>query len=75
MSISAKDLAAKLNISAATVSMVLNNKPGISEATRMKVLAAARQYGYVFKPRSSDPSTGYSKVINFVIYKKHGSVV
>lgn len=75
MSVSAKDLAAKLNISAATVSMVLNNKPGISEATRMKVLAAARQYGYVFKPRSSDPSTDYSKVINFVIYKKHGTVV
>ncbi len=30
MSISAKELAQKLNISAATVSMVLNRKPGIS---------------------------------------------
>ena len=48
MSISAKELAQKLNISAATVSMVLNRKPGISEKTRNLVLEAAREYGYDF---------------------------
>ena len=51
MSISAKELAQKLNISAATVSMVLNRKPGISEKTRNLVLEAAREYGYDFSKK------------------------
>ena len=38
MNISAKELAKLINVSPATVSMVFNNKPGISEATRELVL-------------------------------------
>ena len=34
MNISAKELAKLINVSPATVSMVFNNKPGISDATR-----------------------------------------
>ena len=75
MHISAKELAAKLNLSAATVSMVFNNKPGISEATRYRVLSAARKYGYVYKARTGESASPFNKVINFVIYKKHGTVV
>lgn len=73
MIISAKELARRLNISAATVSMVLNNKPGISEKTRQTVLEAAREFGYE-PPRKQEesPSKG---TIQFVIYKKHGAVV
>ena len=74
MSISAKELAAKLNISAATVSMVFNNKPGISEETRYKVMTAARQYGYVFKNKSVE-ILPENRTINFIIFKSHGSVV
>ena len=37
MSITAKELARKLGLSAAAVSMALNNKPGVSESTRQKV--------------------------------------
>ncbi len=55
MSISAKELAQKLNISAATVSMVLNRKPGISEKTRNLVLDAAREYGYDFSKNGIPP--------------------
>ena len=33
MNISAKELAKLINVSPATVSMVFNNKPGISDAT------------------------------------------
>ena len=51
MSISAKELAKRLNISAATVSMVLNKKPGISEKTRNLVIEAAKEYGYDFSSR------------------------
>jgi DNA-binding LacI/PurR family transcriptional regulator len=73
MSISAKELAAKLNISAATVSMVLNNKPGISPATRTLVLDAAKQYGYEFTKKMEDNEP--HPVIHFIIYKKNGSIV
>ncbi|MFQ9509805.1 MAG: LacI family DNA-binding transcriptional regulator [Lachnospiraceae bacterium] len=73
MPISAKELAQKLGISAATVSMVLNKKPGISERTRNIVLDAAREYGYDFS-KKGDPESG-NGVIQFVIYKKHGTIV
>ena len=36
MNISAKELAKLINVSPATVSMVFNNKPGISDATRRR---------------------------------------
>lgn len=73
MSISAKELAQKLNISAATVSMVLNRKPGISEKTRNMVIEAAKEYGYDF---SKKWDSGEAKgIIQYVIYKKHGTVV
>lgn len=71
MSISAKEIANKLNISAATVSMVLNNKPGISENTRIKVLEVAKEFGYDFV-KKQETVTG---ILHFVIYKKHGNVV
>lgn len=71
MSITAKELAKKLNISAATVSMVLNHKPGISDETRTIVLNEAKKYGYDFS-KLKQPATG---IIYFIIYKKHGNVV
>ena len=48
MGITAKELARKLNLSAAAVSMALNHKPGVSTATRQLVLDAAEKYGYDF---------------------------
>ena len=36
MSITAKELAKKLNLSAAAVSMALNNKPGVSTDTKCR---------------------------------------
>lgn len=73
MSISAKELAKNLNISAATVSMVLNNKPGISEKTRNMVIEAAKEYGYDFS-KKGEP-VGEKGSVQYVIYKKHGTVV
>ena len=71
--IKAKDLAQLLGVSPATVSMVLNNRPGISEATRKLVFDKITELGaasstYVYKPKTID-------FIYFVIYKKHGKVV
>lgn len=73
MSISAKELAQKLNISAATVSMVLNHKPGISEKTRNMVIDAAKEYGYDFA-KKWDAGDDKGSIL-YVIYKKHGTVV
>ncbi len=73
MSITAKELAAKLGMSAAAVSLALNNKPGVSEITREEVLRVAKANGYDFrkiKRKISDRGK-----IAFVIYKKHGAVV
>ncbi len=71
--IKAKDLAQQLGISPSTVSMVLNNKPGISETTRKLVLDKMLELGseppvHSYKPQTID-------FLYFVIYKKHGKVV
>lgn len=73
MAISAKELAQKLNVSAATISMVLNHKEGISDATREKILAGAKKYGFdlsKYYMHAEEPQN-----ICFLIYKKSGEVV
>ena len=59
MNISAKELAKLINVSPATVSMVFNNKPGISEATRELVLKTASEYGYA--PKKNEASGASSR--------------
>ena len=44
----AKDLARMLHLSEAAVSMALNGKPGVSTATRKKIIETARREGYDF---------------------------
>lgn len=48
MSVTAKELAKQLHLSEASVSIALNNKPGVSTATRKKILEAAKAAGYDF---------------------------
>ena len=60
----AKDIAQKLGISAASVSVALNGKPGVSPATRERVLAAAAELGYSV-PKSQAPER---KLLCFLIY-------
>lgn len=73
MSITAKELAEKLGLSTAAVSMALNHKPGVSTSTRQRVLDAADKCGYDFTRISEKQVITGS--IYFVIYKKHGAVV
>ena len=73
MSLTARELAEKLGMSAAAVSLALNNKPGVSEITREEVFRAAREYGYDF--RKIKRKAASQQKIAFVIYKKHGAVV
>lgn len=73
MGITAKELAKKLNLSAAAVSMALHNKPGVSIQTRQTVLDAALKYGYDFGKISEKRVLEGS--VYLAIYKKHGAIV
>lgn len=46
MPVTLKDIAQRANVTTATVSMVINNKPNISESTREKVLRIAKELNY-----------------------------
>lgn len=73
MGITAKELAQKLNLSEAAISMALNDKPGVSTQTRKKVKEAAEKYGYDFTRISGKQTISGS--IYFALYRKHGAVV
>lgn len=76
MSITAKELARQLNLSEAAISMALNNKPGVSTATRKRVLEAAKAGGYDFTRLTEAPAPRTEKgTLSLIIYKKHGAVV
>jgi len=74
MKLKAKDIAKKLSISPTAVSFVLNNKPGVSEETRRKVLKVTKQMGYNTNILSKSALT-HNRNIHFIIYKKHGLVI
>ena len=74
MSVTAKELAAQLGLSEAAVSIALNGKPGVSTATRRRVLEAARNAGFDFSRKAG--SQGLRRgTICFAVYKKSGAVV
>ena len=47
-----RNIAERANVSIASVSLVLNNKPSrITEATRQKIIEAAKELGYNFEEK------------------------
>lgn len=74
MSITAKALAAQLGLSESAVSLALNNKPGVSTATRKRVYDAAKAGGYDFS-RKAVARAGKRGSIGLVVYKRSGAVV
>ncbi|MGN0999190.1 MAG: LacI family DNA-binding transcriptional regulator [Faecousia sp.] len=75
MAITAKELASRLGLSTAAVSMALNNKPGVSERTRERVLQAARETGFNFDSLRGKEEDIQRGTIVFLLYKRHGAVV
>ncbi|WP_057914922.1 LacI family DNA-binding transcriptional regulator [Peribacillus muralis] len=71
MKLKIKDIAKLANVSIASVSLALNNKPGISFETREKILKIAQQQGYTNKP--SIPAK--NKVVRFVACTSPGIVI
>ena len=72
MPVKAKEIAKMLGISPASVSLVLNNKPGVSEATRKKVISAMKENGC--EELLSNVSEN-AKSILFLVYRKNGTKV
>ena len=73
MALKVKELASMLGVSSSTVSLVLNNRPGISEATRQRIFDKLTELGYSdMIPKAAAAS---SPNLRLVIFKKHGSVV
>ncbi len=70
MGVTAKDVAQRLGVSPAAVSLALRGRPGVSEGTRERILETARQMGYPMEGRTPDKSG----IIQMVIYKRHGKV-
>lgn len=62
-----QDVADLLNVSKQTVSAVVNNKPGITEETRARVLAAIAQVNYRTDLRARSLRTGRTHTLAFVV--------
>lgn len=74
LAVTINEIAQKANVSTATVSMVLNDKPGISQATREKVIKIAEEFGYTLSPLKKSSLKTKGK-LQLTIYKKHSKVV
>jgi len=69
MAVKIKDIAEKANVSLATVSLVLNNKPNISKTTRRRILEIAAELGYRSAQHGFPVEYG---TIQFVQIVRHG---
>lgn len=68
MAMKVREMAKYVGVSPATISLVLNNKAGLSDVTRKRVTLALQQLGIEVPKKSSLQS----KSILFVVYRKHG---
>ncbi len=76
MAITAKELAAELGLSQAAVSMALNGKPGVSTATRKRVLELAQARGLDLSRFEEKPAPAVEQgTVALVVYRKHGAVL
>ncbi len=77
MKLRSKDIAEQLGVSPATVSLVLNNKSGVSDELRKKILQLLVENGHSTNYSINKKGAGpvLSNNIYFIIYKKHGMVV
>lgn len=75
MAIRAKDIAREIGVSEATVSLVINGKPGGSDKTRARVSGKIRELGFGYL-LSGDGNNEYNAHrIGFVIYKDGGKLL
>lgn len=68
-----KDIAARVGVSPATVSLVMHHRPGVSEAKRREIESLLKEYGYISETgaRPLEPS----RVIRFIKCRRHAMLV
>lgn len=74
MGVRIKDIAKASGVSPAAVSLVLNNRPGVGEGTRKKILGIARAMEYDAE-KTSNLTRSKSETIRFLRISRHGHVV
>ncbi len=72
MAATIRQIAEQAKVSPATVSLVLNLKPGVGAETRDKVMAAATDLEYRLRRRDRSPAT---RTVRFLRIAKHGNVI
>ena len=74
MNITIKDVAAKAGVSPSTVSRVLNDRPGISEETRRRVLRAAQELHFSPSIAGRSLATNRTYNIGYISYKYNSNL-
>jgi LacI family transcriptional regulator len=74
MAVRIKDIANAAGVSPATVSMVLNSRPGVGDSTRQAILNIARSMNYDSE-RSANLTSHRDETIRFLYISRHGHVV
>ena len=75
MRIKSKDIAQALGISPATVSLVINNKPGVNTKTRNKVQSYIEQLELRSSSKIRAESPGSKGTVLMLYYIKHGIIM
>lgn len=75
MRIKNKDIAEQLGISTTAVSLAINNRPGVSEETRLKVMQLISDYADLNVREIADPHPAETGSILLCIHKKHGEII
>src|SRR5262249_1981376 len=68
----AEEIARSLNISTATVSRALNDRPGVAEELRARVLAKPQELNYAPTATARGLATAQTLAIGFFIHEKPG---
>lgn len=67
MPVTIRDVAKKANVGVGTVSRVINDSPGVSEETRLKVLSVIEDLNYTPNPIARRLSTGQTLTIGVIL--------
>lgn len=72
MKYKSKDIAKEIGVSPATISLVLNNKPGVSAVRRAEIADKIKEmgYGHMLKQEPTDKGS-----IGFVVFKCQGAII
>lgn len=72
MNLRAKDIADMMGVSTSTLSLVINNKPGVSDAKRQAIISKIREMGcdYLLRDQAFERES-----IGFVVYKRKGNII